>query len=66
MIFCDFVGQFKIMFKVVKKKIAIFPSRKKYNFFIIGSVSNICSNASNFPAKKLKIRGQNTHVPFFL
>ena len=39
------------------KKIVIFPSRKKYacfNFFIIGSVSNICSNASNFPAKKLR------------
>ena len=51
MIFCDFVGQFKIMFKVVKK------NRKKYacsNFFITGSVSNICSNASNFPAKKLR------------
>ena len=32
----------------------------------IGSVSNICSNVANFPAKKLWKNGaQNTHAPFF-
>ena len=56
MIFCDFVGQFKIMFKVVKKN-CHFPVKKEvrmFQFFIIGSVSNICSNASNFPTKNLE------------
>ena len=56
MIFCDFVGQFKILFKLVKKN-CNFPVKEEvrmFQFFTIGSVSNICSNASNFPAKKLR------------
>ena len=36
-------------------------------FFFIYSVSNICSNVANFPAKRLKKYGaQNTHAPIFL
>ena len=33
MIFCDFVGQFKIMFKVVKKKNCNFPVKKEVRMF---------------------------------
>ena len=40
--------------------------RSQYACAEIGSVSNICSNAENFPAKRFrKIRCSNTHAPVF-